>query len=34
MEWTWLVNAFNLRTLMTLIQARPGPEPEPLIAAP
>ena len=33
-EWTWLVNAFNLRTLMTLIQARPGPEPEPLIAAP
>ena len=33
-EWTWLMAAFNLRTLMTLIQARPGPEPEPLIAAP
>ena len=33
-EWTWLVNAFNLRTLKTLIQARPGPAPEPLIAAP
>ncbi len=31
-QWTWLVNAFNLRTLMPLIQARP--EPEPLIAAP
>ena len=34
MEWTWLVNAFNLRTLMTLIQARPGPDPETIIAAP
>ena len=33
-EWTWLVNAFNLRTLMTLIQARPGPDPETIIAAP
>ena len=34
MEWTWLVNAFNLRTLLTLIQARPGPDPETIIAAP
>ncbi len=33
-EWTWLVNAFNLRTLMTLIQARPGPAPPPVPAAP
>ena len=33
-EWTWLVTAFNLRTLLTLIQARPGPTPETIIAAP
>ena len=24
-EWHWLMSAFNLRTLLTLIQARPGP---------
>ncbi len=33
-EWTWVVNAFNLRTLMTLIQPRPGPAPQPINAAP
>ena len=34
LEWTWLMNAFNLRTLMTLMQPRPGPTPETIIAAP
>lgn len=34
MEWTWLATAFNLRTLLTLLQPRPGPAPEPLLAAP
>ena len=34
LEWTWLMSAFNLRTLLTLIQARPGPNPETIIAAP
>ena len=33
-EWTWLVTAFNLRTLLTLMQPRPGPEPPPVPAAP
>ena len=34
-EWTWLVTAFNLRTLMTLMQPRPGPDPTtPVPAAP
>ena len=33
-EWTWLVTAFNLRTLLTLMQPRPGPDPLPLPAAP
>lgn len=28
-EWTWLVTAFNLRTLLTLLQPRPGPDPTP-----
>ena len=27
MEWHWLVNAFNLRTLLTLIQTQPRPGP-------
>jgi transposase len=34
LEWTWLVSAFNLRTLLTLLQPRPGPEPETITATP
>ena len=33
-EWTWVVNAFNLQTLMPLRQPRPGPAPQPSTAAP
>jgi transposase len=33
-EWAWLVSAFNLRTLLTLMQPRPGPDSETIIAAP